>query len=146
RWGGDAGEARHQLGVATTLIGNDADQANIRAGIHDALGYLADDLREARTHRVAAWQAVSEGGPALLIAKAIVGIADLAVRLGQYEQAARLLAASAGVRGLPDRSNPDAARIERDARRRLGDTRFAEATREGTQTSWSDLVEVTLAS
>jgi predicted ATPase/DNA-binding SARP family transcriptional activator len=146
RWGGDAEEARHQLGVAATLMGDDADQANIRAGIHDLLGYLADDLREARTQRVAAWQAVSEAGPALLIAKILVGIADLAVRLDQHEQAARLLAASVRVRGLPDRSNPDAARIERDARRRLGEARFAEATLEGTQTSWPELVEATLAS
>jgi len=146
RWGGDAEEARHQLGVAITLMGDDADQANIRAGIHDVLGYLADDLREARTHRVAAWQAASEAGHALLVAKVLVGIADLAVRLDQYEQAARLLAASVGVRGLPDRSDPDAARIERDARRHLGEARLAEVTREGTQSSWSELVEVTLAS
>jgi tetratricopeptide (TPR) repeat protein len=146
RWGGNAEEARHQLGVATTLMGDDADQANIRAGIHDVLGYLAGDLREARTHRVAAWQAVSEAGPALLVAKTLVGIADLAVRLDQYEQAARLLAASVRVRGLPDRSNPDAARIERDVQRHLGEARFAEVTLEGTQTSWSELVEVTLAS
>jgi predicted ATPase/DNA-binding SARP family transcriptional activator len=146
RWGGDAGEARHQLGVATTLMGDDAEQANIRAGIHDMLGYLADDLREVRTHRVAAWQAASEAGHALLIARVLVGVADLAVRLGQHEQAARLLAASVGVRGLPDRSHPDAARIERDARRHLGEARFAEVMREGTQTSWSQLVEVTLAS
>ena len=81
-----------------------------------------------------------------MIARILVGFADLALRYGQYEQAARLLAASVGVRGLPDRSHPDAARIERDTRRRLGDTRFAEATHEGTQTSWSELVEVTLAS
>ena len=146
RWGGDAEKARHQLGVAITLMGDDADQANIRAGIHDMLGYLADDLREARTHRVAAWQAASEAGHALLIAKVLVGIADLVVRLGLYEQAARLLAASVGVRGLPDRSDPDAARIEREARRHLGDTRFAEVTREGSQTDWSQLVEVALAS
>jgi predicted ATPase/DNA-binding SARP family transcriptional activator len=145
RWGGDAEEARHQLGVATALMGDDVDQASIRAGIHDVLGYLADDLREARTHRVAAWQAASEAGHAPLIAQMLVGVADLAVRLDQYEQAARLLAASVGVRGLPDRSHPDAARIERDARRHLGEVRFAEVTREGTQTSWSQLVEVTLA-
>jgi hypothetical protein len=126
-------------------MGDDADQANIRAGIHDLLGYLADDLREARAHRLAAWQAVSEAGPALLIAKVLVGVADLAVRLGQYEQAALLLAASVGVRGLPDRSNLDAARIERDARRHLGEARFAEVTQEGTQPSLSELVGVTLA-
>ena len=68
------------------------------------LGYLADDLREARTHRVAAWQAASEAGHALLIAQILVGVADLALRRDQFEQAARLLAASVGVRGLPDRS------------------------------------------
>ena len=137
RWGGNAAEARHQLGIATALLGDDAEQANIRAGIHDLLGYLADDLREARTHRVAAWQAASEAGHAPLIAQVLVGVADLALRRDQYEQAARLLAASVGVRGLPDRSHPDAARIEQDARRHLGEARFAEVTREGTQTSWS---------
>jgi len=146
RWGGDAEGAHHQLGVATALMGDDADQASIRAGIHDMLGYLADDLGEARTHRVAAWQAASEAGHAPLIAQVLIGVADLAGRRGQYEQAARLLAASVGVRGIPDHSHPDAARIERDARRHLGEARFAEVTQEGTQTSWSQLVEVTLAS
>ncbi|GAA1598815.1 hypothetical protein GCM10009789_61020 [Kribbella sancticallisti] len=76
----------------------------------------------------------------------LVGIADLALRNEQYEQAARLLAASAGVRGLPDRSQPDVTRIEDEARRRLGDTRFTEATQEGAQASWRELVAVTLAS
>jgi predicted ATPase/DNA-binding SARP family transcriptional activator len=146
RWGGHADEARHQLGVAATLLGDDAERANFRAELHDVLGYLADDLSEARTHRVAAWQAASEAGYAPLIAKILVGFADLALRYGQYEQAARLLAASVGVRGRPDLSDPDAARIERDARRHLGEARFAEVTQEGTQTSWSELVEVTLAS
>ena len=146
RWGGHAEEARRQLGVATTLMGDDAEQANIRAGVHDVLGYLADDLKQARTHRVAAWQAASEAGLAPVIAQILVGFADLALRYDQYEQAARLLAASVGVRGQPDRSHPDAARIEQAARRHLGEARFAEVTQEGTQTSWSQLVEVTLAS
>ena len=95
---------------------------------------------------MAAWQAASEAGHAPVIAQILVGVADLALRCDQYEQAARLLAASVGVLGLPDRSHPDAARIERDARRHLGEARFAEVTREGTQTSWSQLAEVTLAS
>ena len=144
--GGHAEEARRQLGIATAFLGDDAEQANIRAELHDVLGYLADDLSEARTHRVAAWQAASEAGLAPLIAQIVVGIADLALRCDQYEQAARLLAASTGVRGLPDRSNPDVARIEQAARRRLGEARFAQAAQEGTQTSWPELVEVTLAS
>jgi hypothetical protein len=145
RWGGHAEEARQQLGVATAMLGDEAEQAHIRGTTHDLLGYLANDLSEARAHRVAACQAASEAGHAPLIAKAIVGVADLALRRDEHEQAARLLAASAAVRGLPDRSNPDTARIEQAARRRLGEARFAQATQEGTQASWRDLVEATLA-
>jgi predicted ATPase/DNA-binding SARP family transcriptional activator len=146
RWAGHAEEAHQQAGVAVTMLGDAAEQAGIRAVIHDLLGYLADDLGEARTHRVAAWRAASEAGHAPLIAKVLVGLADLAVRLGQYEQAARLLAASVSVRGLPDRSSPDAARLEREALRHLGDARFAEVTQEVTRASWPQLVGVMLAS
>ena len=145
RWDGNAEEAYQQLGVATTMLGDEAERANIRAVTHDLLGYLAEDLSEARAHRAAACQAATEAGHAPLIAQVLVGVADLALRRDQYEQAARLLAASAGVRGLPDRSHPDLTRIEQIARHRLGDARLAEAAREGTQTSWSQLVAVTLA-
>ena len=145
RWGGSAEEAHHQLGVATTTLGDESEQANIRAVIQDLLGYLADDLSEAREHRVAAFQAASEAGHATLIAQVLVGVADLALRCDQYEQAARLLAASADVRGLPDRSHPDVARIEQIARHRLGEARFAEAAQEGAQASWRELAEATLA-
>jgi predicted ATPase len=145
RWGGNAEEARKQLGIATTMLGDEAEQANIRALRHDLLGYLADDLGEACTHRAAACEAAAEAGHAVLIAHVLVGVADLALRRDQHEQAARLLAASAGVRGLPDRSHPDVARIEQAARRRLGEPRFAETAQEGAQTSWRELVEATLA-
>jgi tetratricopeptide (TPR) repeat protein len=145
RWGGDADEARHQLAVVTTFLGDEAEQTYMRAELHDTLGYLADDLSQARTHRVTAWQAASEAGIAPLTAQVIVGVADLAARLGRYEQAARLLAASDRVRGLPDRSDPDAARIGREARRHLGEERFAEVTQEGIRADWPELVQVTLA-
>jgi hypothetical protein len=145
RWAGHAEEARRQLGIAAAVLGDAAEQANIRAVTNDLLGYLADDLGQARAYRAAACQAAVEGGYVPLIAKVIVGVADLALRRGQDEQAARLLAASTVVRGLPDRSHPDAARIERETRRHLGDARFAEVTLEGTQASWSQLAEVTLA-
>ena len=147
RWGGNAEEACHQLDVATTILGDEAERANIRAVTHDLLGYLADDLSEARTHRAAACQAAFEAGYAPLIAQVLVGVADLALRrdqYDQYEQAARLLAASAAVRGLPDRSHPDVARIEQAARRRLGEARFAEAAQEGAKASWRELAEATL--
>jgi hypothetical protein len=118
RWGGNAEGAYQQLGVATAILGDEADRADIRAVTHDLLGYLAEDLSEARAYRVAACQAASEAGYAPQIAKVLVGVADLALRRDEHEQAARLLAASVGVRGLPDRSQPDAARIDLAARRR----------------------------
>jgi hypothetical protein len=143
RWSGDTGQARRQLGVAATML--DPRQPNFQAITHDLLGYLAEGLDEAREHRVAALRAASQAGHATLIAQVIIGIADLALRGERYEQAARLLAASAGVRGLPDRSQPEVARIEQATRRRLGEARFAEATREGAQASWHELAEATLA-
>ena len=145
RWGGDTEQAYRQLGIATTMLGDEAEQANFRAVTHDLLGYLAGSLAEARGHRVAAFQAASEAGHAALIAQVLVGIADLALRGERPEQAARLLAASAGVRGLPDRSQPDVARIEQAIRHRLGEARFAEAAQEGAQASWGELAEATLA-
>jgi hypothetical protein len=144
RWTGDTEEAYHQLGVATTML--DLEQASIRAVAQDLLGYLAGGLDDAREHRVVAFQAAAEAGHAPLIAKVLVGIADLALRRDHYEQAARLLAASASVRGLPDRSLPDVARIEQATRSRLGEARFTEAALEGTQASWRELAEATLAS
>jgi hypothetical protein len=143
RWAGHAQEAYQQLGVATALLGDQADDANIIAMRHNLLGYLAEDLGEARAHRAQACAAASEARYAPLIAHVILGVADLALRLDQFEQAARLLAASVVVRGLPDLADPDAARIEQAARRRLGDAWFAEATLEGTQTGWPELVEIT---
>ena len=144
RWSGDTEQAYRQLGVATTMLGQ-PERANIRAVTHDLLGYLADSLDEAREHRVVALRAASEAGHAPLIARVLVGVADLALGGERHEQAARLLAASASVRGLPDRSQPDVARIEQAARRCLGEARFVEATQEGAQASWPELAEATLA-
>ncbi|MDI2127089.1 ATP-binding protein [Yinghuangia seranimata] len=146
RWGGDADEARRQLAAATAVLGDEAEQPNVRAAAHDVLGYLADDLGEARAHRAAACEAAAAAGHAPLIAQVLVGVADQALRRGEPALAVRLLAASDGVRGLPDLSHPDAVRIERDARSRLGDAGFAEAAAEGTRADWSELVGVTLAS
>ncbi|MGV9611976.1 BTAD domain-containing putative transcriptional regulator [Nocardia xishanensis] len=145
RWSGDAEQAHRQLDIATSMLGDAAEHAIGRAMNHDLLGYLAEDLDAAREHRVTAFHAASEAGHAPLIARALVGIADLALREEQYEQAARLLAASAGVLGLSDRSQPDVTRIEQVTRNRLGDTGFTEATQQGAQAIWQELAAVTLA-
>ncbi|WP_460514463.1 BTAD domain-containing putative transcriptional regulator [Flindersiella endophytica] len=146
RWNGDAEEARRQLAVYTSEMGDEAGHAHIRATTHDLLGYLAADLGEAREHRAAAFEAATEAGHATGLANVLIGVADLALRQEHYDQAARLLAASTRARGLPDLSHPDAARIERETRSRLGDTGFTEATEEGARADWSELVAVTLAS
>jgi hypothetical protein len=126
RWSGDTAQASRQLEIATAMLGDAAELPSVRAMTQDLLGYLAEDLDQAREHRVAACQAASEAGYALTIAQVLVGIADLALRKEQFEQAARLLAASTGVRGL-------------------GDTSYTEATREGAQAGWRELAAVTLA-
>jgi predicted ATPase/DNA-binding SARP family transcriptional activator len=146
RWGGDAAEARRQLDAATAMLGGKAEQVNVRALVRDRMAYLTEDLAEARDLRAAALEEAGDAGHAHLSALVLVGVADLALRRGDVRQAARLLAASAGVRGLQDRSNPDVARIEREARGRLGDMAFAEAAREGAAGDWRQLAGVTLAS
>ncbi len=144
RWSGDTEQAYRQIDSATKLLGSDAEQLNVKALIHDLLGYLSDDLDEARAQHAAAFREAAEAGHAPGVAQVLVGIADLALRAGQDAQAARLLAASSAVRGLPDLSQPDVARIEEAARRRLGDAGFTEATNEGAQADWRELAEVTL--
>jgi predicted ATPase/DNA-binding SARP family transcriptional activator len=145
RWDGDAEQARRELDLASALLAGGTQQPHIRAARHDLLGYLAADLGESREQRAAAYRAATEAGYAPLVAQMLVGVADLALREGEPGQAARLLAAAAQVRGLPYRSHPDVARIEREARGRLGEAEFAEAAREGTQGDWARLAQVTLA-
>lgn len=145
RWNGDVEETHRQLDIAAGLTGTDADRGHVRLTRHDLLAYLAETVDEARAHRIATFDEAAEYGYAPMTAQIIVGIADVALRDEQYEQAARLLAASKTVRGLLDRSLPDVARIEEAVRRHLGDTKFTEATQEGTQANWRELVAITLA-
>ncbi|MFI9380773.1 BTAD domain-containing putative transcriptional regulator [Kutzneria sp. NPDC052558] len=146
RWDGDAEQARRQLDVAMAMVANEAERENLRPVIQNLLGYLAEDLDQARDYRAEALRAVSaiDVGHAPAVAQVLVGIADLALRQGSLAQAARLLAASTAVRGHPDRSYPDVARIEQAARSGLGDARFAAATEEGAGADWRELTAVTL--
>lgn len=139
-------QAYRHIDVATTMLGTDADQPNVSAVLHDLRGYLAADIDEARAQHTAAFHAASAAGHAPLIAQILVGVAALALRADHDEQAARLLAACAGVRGLTDRSHPDIARIEQQALGRLGEARFTAVTRQGAQANWHELATAALAS
>ncbi|MBF6085472.1 BTAD domain-containing putative transcriptional regulator [Nocardia cyriacigeorgica] len=140
RLGDDRALAYKQIDLARTLLGADAEQPNVGATVHILLAYLTDDLTEAATHCDAAYRAAAAAGHALLTAHVLIGIADLAVRDDQYEQATRLLAAASTVRGLPDHSHPDAARIEQKTRNHLGDKVFDQATGEGAKADPHELV------
>ncbi|UGT39808.1 winged helix-turn-helix domain-containing protein [Nocardia yamanashiensis] len=145
RWNGDAAEVHRQIEIARTMLGADAALPNISATFHNLLGYTATDLGVAREHHAQAYRSALAAGYAPLIARILVGAADLALRDGQDAQAVRLLAAGDAVRGLPDRSLPDATRIERETRNRLGEADFTEAMAEGAAGDWTELVAVTLA-
>ncbi len=146
RWNGETEPAHQQIDLARGLLGSDADQPNVSALLHVLLGYLAVDLDEARARHASAVRAATLAGHAPLMAHVLIGVADLALRSEQYEQAARLLAASTATRGVPDLSHPDAARIEATARDRLGDKEFTEAMRVGADADPAELVAITLAS
>ncbi|GAA3677526.1 BTAD domain-containing putative transcriptional regulator [Nonomuraea antimicrobica] len=144
RWRGEPDQARRHLATVLKTV-NDTELADaVRAPAMDLSGYLAEDLETARAYRAEALRAVTEHTPS--VAEVLIGIADHALRQGQYEQAARLLAAGDVVRGTPDRSQPDASRIAAETRNHLGETRFAEATRDGQRKDWRELAEITLAS
>ncbi|MCP2243858.1 BTAD domain-containing putative transcriptional regulator [Lentzea aerocolonigenes] len=144
-WNGNASEAFEQLDVARSLLGDEATQPHLRAVAHALHGHFTDDLDEARDHLAAACRTAGETGHAPVIAQMIVEVGGLAVRREQYEQAARLLAASASVLGLADRSNPYVSQVEQASRHHLGDAAFDAAMREGVETGWDELVAVTLA-
>ncbi|WP_035698902.1 SARP family transcriptional regulator, partial [Glycomyces tenuis] len=141
-WRGEPEAAREQL---ATVENSGGERSGIHVMAEHLRGYLAEDLDRSGAHRAEALRAAVELGYPPMIAQALVGIADLAMRRGDEEQAVRLLAASDGVRGTPDRSQPDADRIAEDARSRLGETAFAEAVRDGQGSDWRELAEVTLA-
>ncbi|GAB2578164.1 BTAD domain-containing putative transcriptional regulator [Kribbella endophytica] len=146
RWAGDADEAQKQIRLLTSLLGDEAKQPHVSATTETLLAYLAEDLGEARDHLTAACQAATATGHAPVIAGVLVGLANFALRRDQDELAVQLLAASTAVRGLPDRSLPDEARIEQTLRSRLSDVRYAEAAQAGREASWDQLFAIMLAS
>jgi predicted ATPase/DNA-binding SARP family transcriptional activator len=145
RWRGEPDKARQCLATVRTMLGNAEIGDSFHAATMDLYGYLTEDLDQARAYRDEAFRAAAKTTYPPLIAASLIGIADLALRQGQYEQAVRLLAVADGVRGTPDRSQPDASRIVADTRSRLGETVFAEATRDGQRRDWRELAEITLA-
>jgi hypothetical protein len=66
-----------------------------------------------------------------VIAEALAGLADLALRDGRPERAAELLGASVAIRGTQDRSVPDNQRVADEASDALGPAAYGAAYRRG---------------
>nr|WP_042194499.1 BTAD domain-containing putative transcriptional regulator [Kibdelosporangium sp. MJ126-NF4]CEL21363.1 Signal transduction response regulator / Disease resistance domain-containing protein [Kibdelosporangium sp. MJ126-NF4]CTQ96070.1 Signal transduction response regulator / Disease resistance domain-containing protein [Kibdelosporangium sp. MJ126-NF4] len=105
RWSGDFDAALVSLARAESALDGRTVNWGFRAALLDLRGYLTGDRRDAM-----AWARRARSAP--LIAQVLIGQADQALRAGDVAAAARLLAESVAVRGAPDLSNPDAARIQ----------------------------------
>ncbi|MFY9927713.1 MAG: AAA family ATPase [Streptosporangiaceae bacterium] len=131
---GDPERARPALLRAVDLGGPADISQQIRATAATGLGYLAaqdGDLDTARRWHAQALEVALTASDAPVIANAMIGFADLALREDDPESAAELIGATSGIRGAPDRSAVDEDRVTEQARSALGDTRFGTAHQRG---------------
>jgi ATP/maltotriose-dependent transcriptional regulator MalT len=127
-------EARERIGRAAALIETASFAPQFRAVIRSTQGLIeaaAGDLATSRRLHAQAIEIAVRSKDSPVIALALVGAADLALRGGDPAEAARLLGASVAVRGSVDRSVPDVDRIEEEARAALGDAGYGAAYRSG---------------
>jgi ATP/maltotriose-dependent transcriptional regulator MalT len=142
RWQGDPEAARAQLTRAETAMQHIQVHPVFRVMVLDSWGYLDGDLDSARARRTEALALAVGSRHTPTVAQALVGAADLALRQGRPDEAARLLTASTAVSGVPDLCSPDAARIEKAARAALGEPEFTRAARRGADATVDTALEI----
>jgi predicted ATPase/DNA-binding SARP family transcriptional activator len=148
RWSGDSATARGYLGQVADLTGQISLNWQFRAMMQDSLGYLDTHdghVDSGREHRIEALSWALRSMSAYCIGQILVGIADQALHQNQPYEAAQLLAASDAVRGTPDKSMPDIARVEAAARTALTDEQFAHATKHGNTATIETVQDFTAA-
>jgi len=149
RLDGRPGAARAALLRAVDLAASTEVAQQLRAVAATGLGYLAGaegDLDAARDWHTQALAAARSAADAPVLAAALAGLADLALREGAPERAAGLLGASFAIRGTTDRSVPDEERVAAAARSVLGDAAYGEAYQRGrcvTPDTVAALIQVT---
>ena len=128
-------EAAREALVRAVQLATPPDVAQqVRAVAATGLGYLAGaegDLVEARDWHAQALAAARSSADAPVIAEALTGLADLALRENDAERAAELLGASVAIRGTTDRSVHDEKRLADLARSVLGEARYGRAYQRG---------------
>jgi predicted ATPase/DNA-binding SARP family transcriptional activator len=148
RYDGDLAAARAHLDRAGDLVDREKRFVpQVQALVASSRGYLEaaeGNLAEARTQHAEALTTAIESADSPVVGQILVGLADLAAHCGDPALAATLLGASEAVRGTPDLSTPDLARVTAAARdalgaepaaRRSGDDDFDEAYRRGRATT-----------
>ncbi|MGH3150911.1 MAG: hypothetical protein ACRDOB_09285, partial [Streptosporangiaceae bacterium] len=146
---GQAETARAALTQALDLARGPDISQQIHAVAATALGYLAGaegDLDTARELHAEALAVAWNTADAPVIAGALAGLADLALREGDPERSAELLGASLGIRGALDRSAIEELAVAEQARALLGDARYDDAYQRGhcvTMDTLATLVPVT---
>ena len=134
RLDGEPGAARKALVRAIELASPPHVAKQVRAVAATGLGYLAGaggDLDAARDWHARALAAARSSADAPVIAEALTGLADLALREADPERAAELIGASVAIRGTEDRSVIDEKRVADEARSVLGEAGDGAAYRRG---------------
>ncbi|SMD14833.1 BTAD domain-containing putative transcriptional regulator [Kibdelosporangium aridum] len=142
RWTGDLTTARARLTKAESIVDQNWTIACALATQWGFLDGVTGDLESARARHNYALTMTLGGPNSVWVAHVVVGVADLALRQGKPDEAARLLAASDAVRGTPDLTHPDVARIREEVRAALGEEKFAEAARAGDNATVHTLMEI----
>ncbi|NDL60258.1 BTAD domain-containing putative transcriptional regulator [Phytoactinopolyspora mesophila] len=148
RWSGDASEARIHLARYQEIARHLSVASAIQAMVFSTRGYvdtMDNHLDGARAHHAEALASAMDSGDVYVVGQILVGVADLALHQERPREAARLLAASDAIRGMPDVSLPDVARVEGAARAALGDDEFADASRRGRNATVATAPEVAAA-
>jgi len=100
-------------------------------GIAAQIDVAAGDVSSAQEGAEAAFAAAVQTDDMPIVAAMGVIIADLAVAVGRDTVAADVLGAAASLRGTPDPTGPDIARLTELLRCRLGDEEFTAAVTRG---------------
>ncbi|RAY10910.1 AfsR family transcriptional regulator [Actinomadura craniellae] len=143
---GDLTEAGRRFDRALELVGGTDGRPHappqFRAIIISAQGLLdagRGDLERARARHAEAMRAAIASEDSPVVAQTVVGFADLAMRAGDPAECAELLGCSDALRGMPDRSSPDAVRLAEEARAALGPDGYAAAYARGRATASEDV-------
>jgi ATP/maltotriose-dependent transcriptional regulator MalT len=127
---GDLEAAKLALDDAAALVEQSTFAPQFLAVVRSTQGLVAAGegrIEEARALHETALNAALATNDSPVIALTLVGAADLAVRRGDPERGARLLAAATAIRGSADHSLTDTARVEHEARAALGDPGYEAA-------------------